>query len=489
MLESEPGPARSIWSRGHPRLSQYRNRGQWHCPKHKIPIYLQSPAGYIGLMTDSAAQLSKKQSRSALREILRGVSIGLPIRVAGAALAFLFSIALARTLGAEGIGLYYLALNIGLFGSVVGRLGLDNVVLRFFSAHAAERDWSAVRGIYTKSIGMGLVASAITTVCIWFMAPWLSNTVFKEPALLLPLRIFALGIVPFSLLNLHAEILKAIQRVGLAVFIQNVGVMLIALPLFLLFGSSLATPGAAATHVFGQLCTSVLAVVLVWRMLRESRDATPAFPTIDLLKPAGPLFWIAVLNLVLGVTDSFMIGYFMESEQVGLFSVASRVVFLSSMVLVVMNSVVAPKLSIFSHRQDYQAFRHVINTTTIYMALLAALILFLLVGFAAPILSLFGDEFPVASREFTILAVGQFFVLATGPVAYALMMMGHERTHRNIVFFSAIVNVALNAWLIPLFGITGAAIATASSLLIKNVLAFVLLHAKVRQMIRIADGT
>ncbi|HOO47262.1 MAG TPA: polysaccharide biosynthesis C-terminal domain-containing protein, partial [Deltaproteobacteria bacterium] len=81
-------------------------------------------------------------------------------------------------------------------------------------------------------------------------------------------------------------------------------------------------------------------------------------------------------------------------------------------------------------------------------------------------------------RVLIILALGQFVVLATGPVAALLMMTGYEKFHRNTTALSAALNVVLNFTLIPRYGGEGAAFATAVSLSVKNVLA--VLHVRKR---------
>ncbi|MCW8816038.1 MAG: hypothetical protein OQK59_08655, partial [Chlorobium sp.] len=44
-------------------------------------------------------------------EVINGAAVALVLKVLGAGLTFLFNLVLARTLGAEGAGLYFLALT------------------------------------------------------------------------------------------------------------------------------------------------------------------------------------------------------------------------------------------------------------------------------------------------------------------------------------------------------------------------------------------
>jgi O-antigen/teichoic acid export membrane protein len=87
---------------------------------------------------------------------------------------------------------------------------------------------------------------------------------------------------------------------------------------------------------------------------------------------------------------------------------------------------------------------------------------FLLVLFLGPFLiGIFGVENPVAAYPWLILlAFGQLTNAFAGPVMNILNMTGYEKSARNTMLVTAILNVILNVLLIPQFGPLGAAIAT-----------------------------
>ena len=62
--------------------------------------------------------------------ILRSATV-LLVRIAGAGLGFGFNVALARVLGADGLGIYHLSLTFALIASTVGRMGMDPAMLKF----------------------------------------------------------------------------------------------------------------------------------------------------------------------------------------------------------------------------------------------------------------------------------------------------------------------------------------------------------------------
>ncbi|UZJ41942.1 oligosaccharide flippase family protein [Prosthecochloris sp. SCSIO W1101] len=63
-------------------------------------------------------------------KVIKGAAVALVLEVLGAGLTFLFNMVLARALGAEGAGIYFLAITVNTIATVFDRMGLDNTLLR-----------------------------------------------------------------------------------------------------------------------------------------------------------------------------------------------------------------------------------------------------------------------------------------------------------------------------------------------------------------------
>jgi O-antigen/teichoic acid export membrane protein len=83
-------------------------------------------------------------------------------------------------------------------------------------------------------------------------------------------------------------------------------------------------------------------------------------------------------------------------------------------------------------------------------------------------LNLFGENYLSGRSALFILCVGQLVNAATGSVGVLLNMTGHERAMVISVGMSAGLNICLNIFLIPRWGIDGAAVATIISLTFVN---------------------
>jgi O-antigen/teichoic acid export membrane protein len=76
----------------------------------------------------------------------------------------------------------------------------------------------------------------------------------------------------------------------------------------------------------------------------------------------------------------------------------------------------------------------------------------------------YGEEYKSGYVALVILLAGQVVNAGSGPVALLLNMTGYERYTLRGVGVSTILNVVLNVILIPKYGIAGAAVASALTL-------------------------
>jgi len=128
------------------------------------------------------------------------------------------------------------------------------------------------------------------------------------------------------------------------------------------------------------------------------------------------------------------------------------------------------KLSELHYPHNLEDLKKIIRFSAKMIFFSSALILIAYFLFSHQILSLFGKEFIKGTSALIILSAGQFINSASGSVGYFLVMTGYERDTVVGIGLSAALNVALNALLIPRWGIEGAAVATSSSMVLWNLL-------------------
>lgn len=413
-----------------------------------------------------------------MKEVVRGATTAFTIKALGSGLSFGYNVFLARLLGARGAGVYYLAVTVTSIATVLGRMGLDNTLLRFTAENVTQGNWDKVAGIYRIGIRIAVGASILTTLLILINASWIAQGIFTEESLSEPLRLMALGILPMSLLTLHGELLKGLKRIRDAILVQSLGIPLLGIPLLGLLGVSHGVLGAAAAYVISTISVLLIGIILWRRATPQIRKLRGSFDIRLLISTSLPLFMVASMNLVMNWTDTIMLGIWTDDKTVGIYGVAVRTAMLTSFILNAVNSIVAPKFAELYAQKDYNSLSSLARKSAQLMTCLAAPVLLLFVIAPSWVLRLFGPSFVSGAGALSILAIGQFVNVATGSVGYLLMMSGHEKLMRNNILFSAGLNILLNSILIPKYGISGAAIATAVSLAMMNLISAGLIYWK-----------
>jgi len=94
-------------------------------------------------------------------------------------------------------------------------------------------------------------------------------------------------------------------------------------------------------------------------------------------------------------------------------------------------------------------------------------------------LSLFGPEFVVTYVPLLILLCGRIVCALAGPVGLLMTMTAHQNLAGTIIAISTVINIALNICLIPSLGLIGAAISTAFSVSLGNIVLLVFVWRKI----------
>ncbi len=408
-----------------------------------------------------------------LREVIVKAAAVMAVRAIGMATAFGFSIVLARLVGARGSGQYYLALTIALAGTTLASLGLHNASMRFIASYLETGDDGAARATQRSSLRVTLATSLAVAAIVVALAPWLAGHAFHDPALGPVIRIMGASIVPATLLNIAAFGLRAARRSAASALVQTTGASALSLALLVPLASRLGTAGVAVAYLTSQTVFLVIAT-RIWERTVPARGERTSLPVAPLLRVALPMLLVGSMNLLMRWTDTVMLGLWRPSSVVGVYGVVVRTAMLMVFVLEGFNSILAPKFAAMHAAGDREAMGRLAQRSTLAMTAASLPLLLAFTIVPTPILHVFGTDFAAGAAALTVLAVGQFVNVSTGAVGFLLLMTGNEVWMQGTIVVTAILNVTLNALLIPPYGMLGAAIATATCLAGMNlVLAYV----------------
>ncbi len=401
-------------------------------------------------------------------EVVRGSALALVLKVVGAGLTFLFSVVIARFFGADGSGVYSIALTVLTIATVLGRLGMDNTLVRFMAAGAATADWASVKGAYRAAMSISLVASLGTSVLLFLAAPLLAERLFHKPELAPFIRWMTLAVAPTALCTLLSSMLQGLRRILASTLLSAVSGSGFALLVLWLLGPGFGPLGAIWAYAIG----SVLSAAAAWwwwhRVTPMLKPVRGAFDRRTLLESSMPLLWATSMSMAMNWIATFALGVWGTTADVGIFNAASRVTLLISFVLIAVNIISAPKFAALYEAGELDVLASLARSSTRLMILLAAPLLIVFLVVPRAIMGIFGPEFVRGSMVLAILAVAQAANVIAGSVGHLLMMSGHERQVRNSNLVAAATCLVCAAALVPLLQGLGAAIAVATSQIVRD---------------------
>lgn len=175
-----------------------------------------------------------------------------------------------------------------------------------------------------------------------------------------------------------------------------------------------------------------------------------------------PFLFIGVFSSLYSKIDVTMLRYMTDFSAVGYYSAAYKFIDFSYTFAVLFVTSAYPLLSPLWHnsqkKEEFKIFFQKCFRIVFSSGLLMALVLIL----GAPwfIMWFFPTSFSPAILALRILAVGQVLAFVSFLFSTLLVIEGREKIGLAIIIFGAIFNIVLNLFLIPRFGLYGAAWAT-----------------------------
>jgi O-antigen/teichoic acid export membrane protein len=195
----------------------------------------------------------------------------------------------------------------------------------------------------------------------------------------------------------------------------------------------------------------------------------PEYAVATWRQAAVPFLVLAAAEALLNRTGVLLLGWFGETRQAGIYSLAFNIAFLVVLPRTAINTLFAPAISSLFTRRDQAAIQALVTTTASLTLGAAICIALVLAVFAEPILTWFGKDFAAGVPALRILLAGQVFAASYGSQVYVMTMTEHERGAAALLILSAMVNIAAGVVFIAILGLTGAAVATTIALVIWNV--------------------
>ena len=407
----------------------------------------------------------------AIRDVVKGASVVTFGLVLELLIAFVAQVLAANYLSVADFGGLTAGTALLDLGAIVGGLGLASGLTRYLPrVEDGEK-----RMLVLTTVGISLVTSTVLGVGVALNASFIAAQVFGNPNVTISIAVFGAAI-PFStLLNVAVGGIRGQERSTYWVLVKNI-VHPIARITFVvgavLYG--LGQAGLAGAYAVPYVISALIGLVLLHRILPSHRAAFDRDRIEEVTRYSLPFTVSGVSGFVYRSIDIFLILYFIGDAATGIYGVAYAAVSFMGMFSTAFNFLSTPIASRIESDEALGEAMEMFRSVVRWQIVASVCVLVPLGVFATDfIVVIYGSKYASGGFVLTILAVGFAAKNVLSIHNSILEAVGRSKVLSFNSALAAVVNLLLNVVLIPRFGITGAAIATMASFLLRDGLAAV----------------
>ncbi|MFZ2456939.1 MAG: flippase [Candidatus Altiarchaeia archaeon] len=375
-------------------------------------------------------------------------------------------------------GIFFYALSVVAIIAVFSDLGLGPGALgRYVPYYIGRKEYNHAKAVVRISLLAGTAFSLVCAILLIGSAGYLANF-FNSPTLVPTIiqvfYIMALYLFFMNFFLIAANFLGGLKILKLSSHMNNIQSLakLFLTAFFLVFLGPYAV-NIAWGFTLSFLVACVFGCFWAYREYRRIPLSEEIVDNRKLLVEMVPFGLVLVLlssmSTINGYVDRLMLGYLIGgTASLEMIAVYSFAVNLGAVIYLFSGPAVGIFLPVISEawgRQDHLEIEKASSTLMRWILFLSTPVFITFVVFPREILSiLYGPSYGIGAMALVLYSIGIFFSLFSWPVYYGLSAMRKIGISIKILIVGMVINISLNALLIPIYGIDGAAFGSAVSL-------------------------
>jgi len=421
-------------------------------------------------MTDNKNLSKTNTHNGSLNKIVKGtsfVSIGFLISYF---FILVSSILIARRWTASEIGVYSLANSLFQIFMIICTLGLIQGLVRCIAHARGKKEFQKIPVFILSSIFYSFITSIIISILLFFLSDYLSNNIFHESALILPLKIFAISL-PFVTLNIiFIAIFRGFEQIRPFVYFRHIlgrGLILIFIIIIIFLNYSFNSLFYA--HLISGIIILISIIIYTLRklkFLKKEYDFKLIFgaETKELLSFSLPLLIVDILDLVILWTSTLILGVLKTTAETGFYNIAKPFADFIGFPMIALMITFIPVFSKMYSSGNLNEMRSNYLLLTKWICLLTLPIFIIFFLYTDQLISItVGPNYLPSANALRILVFAYIIMNFSGPTNSTIIALGKSRFLMYITVSGAFLIISLNFLLIPTYGVNGAAIGTSSA--------------------------
>ena len=433
-------------------------------------------------------------TRDYVGTIMKGASLVFIFSIFGSILGYVLRIALFRSLSVTDFGLFYAVFAFISLIAFVQDLGFSAVLSKFIPEFLVKKQFWKIKSSIVFLLIEQFVIGLIAFVPLIIFSDQIAALFFKNMTAS-PL-IFWLALTNIITFGIFLSIFQGFKRMGrfsIAQVLQNT-VVVIYIGVIISTGM-MGVVEVSVGYFIGALVCMITFFIFLGTIkttgfkgfLKEKmvwNNKLYKMLTVFALS----IFVGNLAGAITNYTDTLTLTYFRSPEEVGFYQVAlptSQIPFVLSISLI---AILFPIISELWAKKEGILLSKGLMLILKFLLIVAVPLAMIFIAFPdSVILLLFGGRSLPAVLSLQILSIGVIFLISSNVFSSTLIAIGKPFLNTKIVIFVALFNLFFNLLLVPIYGLLGASLTTASSFMLLFLLTIYFTKKNVRFIIPFID--
>ncbi|UWY29264.1 MATE family efflux transporter [Flavobacterium sp. TR2] len=403
----------------------------------------------------------------------------LALRIFGVLLLFGFTVFLTKSYSPKLVGQYDFVRSYLLAIGSICLLGFDQSILYFKGRLASKNELRQLKKVYVKMVGMLFLASLFILIVFLLIDKKRINAYFLDDEVYGVLLKSSAILFFHGLSLLNTEVFRALDKLYVAELFRNIikyiPLIIGSVVLFYWHFETYLVDVFLIGFVFLALISSILTVIYFNKTERAEEEL---FTSKEIFTKSYPIAISGMAMFLLMSFDIMFLKKFQNDETVAFYSVGVKIMTIVSVIILTINITVSAKIAEYFSNQNKIELKKILQNSARLIFCISFPVITLICVFSEYVLSLFGHQYIIAQQSFLILIIGQGICSLFGSAPVYLNMTGRQHIFQIILIGAVIINFILNRFLIPIYGMAGAAAAFFCSSFFWNFISAIVIYKK-----------
>jgi O-antigen/teichoic acid export membrane protein len=369
---------------------------------------------------------------------------------------------ISKRSGAAGVGFYQLIQQIlTVLGSVLG-LGMSISVLRYVGQFNNQENRAKMHLLYKYFVCAVTPATILVGIVLFLSADKIAFWSNKGEDFVFGIQIIAITLPFFTINQISVEFVRGLKKLQVSEFVRSVSKPLIVIiGILIICKKNVTSIELVYLIASGIIFNSLISRLSIWNELKKIPKEKINFPFKEFIGTSFSMMITVISSSLITALPVFFLDYYSNQSNVGIYSVSLKFASLISLILVVMNTMAAPKFAELFWAKKNDELQKLLTQSAKIMFWVSLLMSIFLILSGKWLLNLFGEEFISGYMALVILTISQFVNAATGAVSLFLNMSGNQKIVRNTNLTAIIILIIALFLMSKNINITNIALLTA----------------------------